>query len=73
MLIGGPIKLKSLSKATLNIKQKELDKTSSYKYLGVVTDETLTWDNYVKYTAISKKVVIVNRRYWNRKELWVQS
>ena len=23
------------------------------------------------YTAISKNVVIVNSRYWNRKELWV--
>ena len=23
------------------------------------------------YTAVSKKVVIVNSRYWNRKELWV--
>ena len=25
----------------------------------------------VQHTAISKKVVIVNSRYWNRKELWV--
>ena len=25
------------------------------------------------YTAISKKVVIVNSQYWNRKELWVQA
>ena len=25
------------------------------------------------YTAISKVVVTVNGRYWNRKEIWVQS
>ena len=25
----------------------------------------------VQYTAVSRKVVIVNSRYWNRKELWV--
>ena len=25
------------------------------------------------HTTIPKKVVIVNSRYWNRKELWVQS
>ena len=25
------------------------------------------------YTAVSKKVVIVDSRYWNRKEIWVQS
>ena len=24
-------------------------------------------------TAISKKVVVVNSRYWNREELWVQA
>ena len=37
-------------------------------------------DNHVQYehvytqvTAISKKVGIVNSRYWSRKELWVQS
>ena len=49
MLIGGPKKLKSLSKVALNIKDKELDKVSSYQYLGVVIDETLTWDNHVEY------------------------
>ena len=25
----------------------------------------------VQYTAVSRKVVMVNSRYWNRKELWV--
>ena len=25
------------------------------------------------YTAVSKKFVIVHRRYWNRNDLWVQS
>ena len=49
MLIGGSKKLKSLSKVTLNIKNKELDMVSSYKYLWVVINETLTWDNHVEY------------------------
>ena len=26
-----------------------------------------------RYTAISKKVVIINSRYWNRKELWASN
>ena len=54
MLTGGPKKLKSLSKVTLNTKNKELDKVSTYKYLGVVISETLTWDNHVEY--ISSKI-----------------
>ena len=58
MLIGGSKKLKSLSKVTLNIKNKELDMVSSYKYLGVVINETLTWDNHVEYirSKINKKL-----------------
>ena len=63
MLIGGSKKLKSLSKVTLNIKNKELDKVSSYKYLGVVINETLTWDNHVEYirSKINKKLGLLKR------------
>ena len=43
MLISGP--KKSPSKVSLNIKDKELDKVSSYMYLGEVINKTLTWDN----------------------------
>ena len=63
MLIGGSKKLKSLSMVTLNIKNKEQDNVSSYKYLGVVINETLTWDNHVEYirSKINKKLGLLKR------------
>ena len=33
----------------------------------------LQTESTIEYTAISEKVVIVNSRYWNRKELWSSS
>ena len=43
MLIGGPGKLNALEEFTLTIKEKELDRVNSYKYLGVIINENLSW------------------------------
>ena len=42
MLISGPRKLSTLEEFTLTIKEKELDRVDSYKYLGVIINENLT-------------------------------
>ena len=49
MLIGGPRKLNTLQEFTLTIKEKELDRVNSYKYLGVIINENLSWTDHVDY------------------------
>ena len=49
ILIGGPRKLNSLKEVTLKIQDKKLDKVNSYKYLGVIINETLTWSDHIDY------------------------
>ena len=49
MLIGGPRKLNTLEEFTLTIKEKELDRVNSYKYLGVIINENLSWTDHVDY------------------------
>ena len=51
------------------IKQTTKLKIWRYKQLGKILGGYET----KSYTAISKKIVIVNSRCWNQKELWVQS
>ena len=43
MLIGGPRKLNTLEEFTLTTKEKELDRVNSYRYLGVIINENLSW------------------------------
>jgi len=49
MLIGGPWKLNTLEELTLTIKEKELDRVNSYKYLGVIINVNLSWTDHVDY------------------------
>ena len=45
----------------------------SFAFVWLGRDIGLAWWLLAIITAVSKKVVIVNSRYWNRKELWVHS
>ena len=53
-LIGGSRCLKSFGSITLKIEEEEIEQVTSYKYLGVKINETLTWSNHVE--SICKKV-----------------
>ena len=63
MLIGGPRKLNTLEEFTLTIKEKELDRVNSYKYLGVIINENLSWTDHVDYikTKVSQRLSILQR------------
>ena len=63
MLIGGPRKLNTLQEFTLTIKEKELDRVNSYKYLGVIINENLSWTDHVDYikTKVSQRLGVLQR------------
>ena len=63
MLIGGPRKLTTLEEFTLTIKEKELDRVNSYKYLGVIINENLSWTDHVDYikTKVSQRLGVLQR------------
>ena len=49
MLIGSPKKLTSFSEITLSIGEKPLDRVNTYKYLGIIINENLTWSDHLEY------------------------
>ena len=53
-LIGGSRRLKSFGSITLKIEEEEIEQVTSYKYLGVKINETLTWSDHVE--SIRKRV-----------------
>ena len=53
-LIGGSRCLKSFGSITLKIEEEEIEQVTSYKYLGVKINETLTWSDHVE--SICKRV-----------------
>ena len=63
MLIGGPRKLNTLEEFTLTIKEKELDRVNSYKYLGVIINENLSWTDHVDYikNKVSQRLGVLQR------------
>ena len=54
ILIGGSRRLKSFGSITLKIEEQEFEQVTSYKYLGVKINETLTWSDHVE--LIRKRV-----------------
>ena len=54
ILIGGSRRLKSFGSITLKIEEQEFEQVTSYKYLGVKINETLTWSDHVE--SIRKRV-----------------
>ena len=63
MLIGSARKLNTLEEFTLTIKEKELDRVNSYKYLGVIISENLSWTDHVDYikTKVSQRLGVLQR------------
>ena len=63
MLIGGPRKLNTLEEFTLTSKEKELDRVNSYKYLGVIINENLSWTDHVDYikNKVSQRLGVLQR------------
>ena len=49
MLIGGSKKLIHFSDVALTINERTLDRVNSYKFLGVIINENLTWSDDVEY------------------------
>ncbi|KAL9951294.1 hypothetical protein ACROYT_G043933 [Oculina patagonica] len=48
MLIGGPKKLTYFSEVALSINDRRLDRVNSFKYLGVIINENLTWTDHIE-------------------------
>ena len=48
ILIGGPKKLSYFSEVALSINDRRLDRVNSYKYLGVIINENLTWTDHIE-------------------------
>ena len=63
MLIGDPRKLNTLEEITLTIKERELDRVNSYKYLGVIINENLSCTDHVDYitTKVSQRLGVLQR------------
>ena len=51
MLIGGTKRLKSFNRMALNINSEKLDRVESFKYLGVVIHEILSWADHIDYVC----------------------
>ena len=47
-------RLKSFGSITLKIEEEDIEQVTSYKYLGVKINETLTWSDHVE--SIRKRV-----------------
>ena len=62
-LIGGPRKLNTLEEFTLTIKEEELDSVNSYRYLGVIINENLSWTDQVDYikNKVSQRLGVLQR------------
>ena len=63
ILIGSPRKLNSFKEVTLKIQEKKLDKANSYKYLGVIINETLTWSDHINLikSKVSQRLGLLRR------------
>lgn len=48
---------------SVNIDGKELTRVAEYKYLGVILDESLSWNTHVNYVVskVSKRIGILGR------------
>ena len=47
-------------------------KKNKFQEIELDSSHLLSLTHY-QYIAISKRVALINSRYWNQKELWVQS
>ena len=62
-LIGTPGKLKKAGDIQLSVKNKLLGRVQSFKYLGVVLNEHLTWSDHIDYirSKVSQRLGILRR------------
>ena len=51
MIFGSKSKLKKVTAFELRIKEDILERMTTFKYLGLHFDPTLTWTNHIKITA----------------------
>ena len=63
MIIGGRRKLNSINEVSLKIRDKELDRINSYKYLGVIINESLSWADHIEYVQgkVSQRLGLLQR------------
>ena len=63
MLFGSGIRLNSVTNFTVFIKGTTIKRVSEFKYLGVVLDETLSWNAHVNciLTKAGKKIGMLGR------------
>ena len=55
--------LNTLEEFTLTIKEKDLERVNSYKYLSVIINETLSWTDHVDHikTKVSQRLGVLQR------------
>ena len=63
MLIGGPKRLKSIDHFGVSLNDCSVERIQSYKYLGVMINESLTWEDHVDYitSKVKKRLGLLKR------------
>ena len=54
VVVGGRQQLQRFRDLTLKIEEDELSRESSYKYLGIIINENMTWGDHI--ASLQKKV-----------------
>ena len=66
IVFGSPAKLAKLNEVELCINDYTLDRVASFKYLGVILNQSLTWADHIE--VISNKIAHrINRTYTSKK------
>ena len=63
MLMGTHQKLSSVQSFTVSVNDKDLERVYKFKYLGVILDPCLTWNDHIEHIGnkISSRLVILRR------------
>ena len=62
-MVGGKQQLKRFQDLTLKIEEDELSRESSYKYLGIIINENMTWGDHIAsiQQKVAKRIGVIKR------------
>ena len=65
VVVGGKQQLKRFQYLTLKIEENELSLASSYKYLGIIINENMTWGDHIAslQQTVAKRIGLFKRIY----------
>ena len=68
MVIGSSQRIKAFESMILRMDEDELEKVTSYKYLGVIINETVNWSEHIE--MIQRKVLQTNQALVTSEHSW---